>query len=577
MASITPSSDKVDTFLSNISTLSQERLKEDQERERLLQRNIDELRFSSRQGSPHKSSTLGLSHSAAYDRIEDGRLHNPLGREMSFKQTTSETPPPKPKRPPQLPSRPSGAVADNKKAPSLPRRRNQDELTYEDNKSDDEDAPPLPRRKGADPISFDINLIQPIARSDVSRNAKLAKSPEPIDRIVGEPQREKNVGLRSFLDMESDIKLGDINTKELGKISKESKEINNFPLSGSQNGRNKEVSSPSDKPNKAPKPSYLAFSAKNSSPSFEDDSKNMNKSKVIAAPEISTTGSSKKAFGSLGSTPIIENKKEPKISPENKTSSSVSKADKIGIGHSQERKSFPLKNAPPKPTKPPLKNFVEKDEEFLKNLKNNLGRKPPKPGKPSSELQTRKNHDDVNDTTHNKKPDPIPEALAQMNKIRSVPAPSSQSTDIKKDNTITGRSTLSQSSSDLSGGQPLRAQLSSVLKAKSFPLSNASVLSTPQRSTKETEKKEDTPNVKLSHTNKQRSKGPRRKLPKGISKTPSKSATPVEVNTSQEDATKETKDEPDTKKTPPPVNKDKKPNFHKPLKARLEVGQEVFI
>ncbi|CCE78629.1 Piso0_000654 [Millerozyma farinosa CBS 7064] len=576
MASITPSSDKVDTFLSNISTLSQERLKEDQERERLLQRNIDELRFSSRQGSPHKSSTLGLSHSGAYDRIEDGRLHN-YGREMSFKPSKSETPPIKPKRPPQLPSRPSGTVAGNNKAPALPRRRYQEDSTYEDSKSDDENAPPLPRRRVADPISFDINLIQPIARNDISRNPKPAKLSDPMNRTIGEPRREKNGGLRSFLDMESEIKLGDTNTKELEKISTESKEVNSFPSSGSLKGPNKDVISPLDKPKKAPKPSYLAYSAKNSPPNSEDDSKNMIKPKVMPKPETSKTGTTRKVFGSLGSTPIIEDKKDPKTLPENKTSSPVSKTNKIGTVLSEERKSLSLKSAPPKPAKPPLKNFVEKDEEFLKNLKNNLGRKPPKPGKPSTDLSTKKGNDSVNEMTHTKKPEQVPEALAQLNKIRSVPATSSQSTDIKKDNAIIGKNMSSQSSSDLSAGQPLRAQLSSVLKAKSFPLSHASTLSSPQRSIKEAEKKEDTPNVKLSHTNKQRSKGPRRRLPRSISKAPLKSAAPVAVKTLQEDATKETKEKTDTKKTPPPVNKSKKPGFNKPLKTRLEVGQEVFI
>lgn len=577
MASITPLSDKVDTFLSNISTLSQERLKEDQERERLLQRNIDELRFSLRQGSPHKSSTLGLLHSAAYDRIEDGRLHNKFGGEMSFKQSKSETPPPKPKRPPQLPLRPPGTVADNNKAPALPRRRNQEELTHEDSKSDNEDAPPLPRRKVADPVSFDINLIQPIARSDVIRNPKPAKSPDPINRIIGEPRREKNGGLRSFLDMESEIKLGDTNTKELGKISRESKEVNSFTSSGSQNSLNKDVTPPSDKPKKAPKPSYLAYLAKNSSPNSEDGSKNMNKPKVMPKPEASKPETTRKVFGSFGNALIIENKKDPKTLFENNISLSVSKTDKKGTGLSEERKLFPLKSAPPKPAKPPLKNFVEKDEELLKNLKSNLGRKPPKPGKPSAGLQTRKSNDDANDATHNKKPEQIPEALAQLNKIRLVPATSSQSTDIKKDNTILGKNILSHSSLDLSAGQPLRAQLSSVLKAKSFPLSNASTLCPSQPSTKEADKKEDTPNVKLSHTNKQRSRGPRRRLPNSIIKAPLKSATPVVVKTLQEDAKKETKEKTDTKKTPPPVNKNKKPSFNKPLKARLELGQEVFI
>lgn len=577
MTSMSPLSDKVNAFLSSISTLSQERLREDQERERLLQRNIDELRFSLRQGSPHKLSTFGSLHSAAYDRVNDDIPGNLLDMELSFKQIKSETPPPKPKRPPQLPARPSGSVADNKRAPALPRRRCQEESEQLDSNRETEDTPPLPRRRDG-PVSFDIDLIQPIARSNVSRNPKPARFPEPMNTAIEELRSKRNGKLRSFLDMETEIKLGDTNTIESSKISRESKEMDSSPSASSKNSSNEDVTRLLDKPKKAPKPSYLAYQAKNSSGDSHDSSKNTIKSKVMTKPQTRNIETTRKASDSLESTlnKTIESKKHPKVVPEKKTSLPAFKTDKTTAELSEQHKIVPLKK-PPIPAKPALKNFVEKDEEFLKNLKNNLGQKPPKPRKPSVGLQARNFNEKLNDAAHNKESEQIPEALAQLNKIKMVSATSSQVTDIKKDKTITRKSLMFESSLDLSTAQPLRTQLSSLLKAKSFPLSSGSTLAPTPCSMEKAEKKQDTPSVKLSHTNKQRSKGPRRRLPKSISKASLKNTTPVAEKVLQEDATKEIKERIDSKKTPPPVNKNKKPSFTRPLKARLEAGEEVFI
>lgn len=67
MADVSPSGRKVDDFLSSVSQLSQDRFKEDQQRQRHLQRNIDDLQLRLNSTSPVKYS----------DRSTYGRSQNP--------------------------------------------------------------------------------------------------------------------------------------------------------------------------------------------------------------------------------------------------------------------------------------------------------------------------------------------------------------------------------------------------------------------------------------------------------------------------------------------------------------------
>lgn len=157
-----PSSSKVDDFLSLLSLLSQRRLSEDLQRQRRLQRSIDELRH--RLGStspvrhpPRPQKPLHLAGSSA-----------PLLRE--------ETPPPMPPRP-----------ADESAPPMPPRQI-------------DETPPPRPPRPVVSAAPrLEINLVSPVARPPPRHDAAAAHRRAELPKSRDRP-------LRSFSEIETVIK-----------------------------------------------------------------------------------------------------------------------------------------------------------------------------------------------------------------------------------------------------------------------------------------------------------------------------------------------------------------------------------
>lgn len=130
MVDVSPSNKKVGDFLTSLSELSQSRIQEDQERQRELQRKVDELK--------RQSPTKGIEKRP--DNSEINSMNSSSGllsREphlLKFNRLLRED-----DRPP-LPRR---RRDDDEKSPPLPRRRVEHD-------SDDE-GPPLPRRKGNTP------------------------------------------------------------------------------------------------------------------------------------------------------------------------------------------------------------------------------------------------------------------------------------------------------------------------------------------------------------------------------------------------------------------------------------------
>lgn len=154
-----PSSRKVDDFLSSLSQLSQDRLKEDQQRQRQLQRDIDELRARLNSSSPTK--LMYSSSSGAVSGSKSGAREIPLlvfNRNAKFQ---SEAPP--------MPIRPR---SDDETPPPMPVRPGSDEATPPPMpaRPDSPPAPALPRRR-----EFDIDLMRPVAK---------AAPPKPVKKIV---------------------------------------------------------------------------------------------------------------------------------------------------------------------------------------------------------------------------------------------------------------------------------------------------------------------------------------------------------------------------------------------------------
>ncbi|ODV68591.1 hypothetical protein HYPBUDRAFT_152003 [Hyphopichia burtonii NRRL Y-1933] len=173
MVEVSPSTKKVDDFLSSLSQLSQERLREDQRRQRGLQRNIDELRERLGSSSPMKSSSIGINRSSSslghyHDEVPQLRFNRDMTSRDKFYQDlkdleASESPPPKPKRP-------SGSVFDTthddsaqEDPPSLPTRP---EYRFSSSRSSSPPPPALPKRRDLDSKPhIQIGLATPVARS----------------------------------------------------------------------------------------------------------------------------------------------------------------------------------------------------------------------------------------------------------------------------------------------------------------------------------------------------------------------------------------------------------------------------
>ncbi|KAL7663767.1 hypothetical protein ABC855_g3570 [[Candida] zeylanoides] len=166
-----PSSSKVDDFLSSLSSLSQQRLSEDSQRQRRLQRSIDELRRCS-------GSTSPVRHPP--------KPQKPLHLAGSAPSLREETPPPMPPRPadeaaPPMPPRPADEAA-----PPMPPR------------SIDETPPPRPPRPVVPGVSRpEINLVSPVARPPPRRDADHSNTASSMSR---------DRPLRSFSEIESVIK-----------------------------------------------------------------------------------------------------------------------------------------------------------------------------------------------------------------------------------------------------------------------------------------------------------------------------------------------------------------------------------
>ncbi|KAI5962496.1 uncharacterized protein KGF55_003572 [Candida pseudojiufengensis] len=163
-----PSSRKVDDFLTSLSQLSQERLKEDRQRQRELQKNIDELQ--SRSTNYKKSDKFNSTQSSYKLDIQDLKFNRNIDKDDNDEIT------------PKLPKR------RDENPPTLPKRKNE--------------TPPLPKRK---PDSF--GLLQPIARKEGKEvKPDTPKKPEKPGKSEKLERPRSNFKPGSFQEMEQRIK-----------------------------------------------------------------------------------------------------------------------------------------------------------------------------------------------------------------------------------------------------------------------------------------------------------------------------------------------------------------------------------
>lgn len=224
-----PSARKVDDFLSSLSQLSQDRLHEDQQRQREYQRNIDELRL--RLASPQKASNNPPSRPVKPETIR-------LSKAQFLSDLASLDAPPLPQRRenlPALPKRPGNLPPP----PELPRRRQDGVVSYQ---GDDWGV-----------IEPEISLMKPVARdlnrsfgysNNTTRNAdfrgKMSLRDDFSDVGMSEGSNfdyksEKNVKkYSSFADLERNIRAGKEPETEVKNVRDMEFSLGNGRASGNQ-------------------------------------------------------------------------------------------------------------------------------------------------------------------------------------------------------------------------------------------------------------------------------------------------------------------------------------------------------
>lgn len=695
MTEISPSSKKVDDFLSSISELSQERLREDQKRQRDLQRNIDDLRLRLNSSSPTKGSSYQqpVSYSSTRGHGDIPLLKfNRSGKLSSdhfstnMKNLDEDSPPEMPQRPssvvrqymgtriddipPPMPRRP--ANADEELPPPMPPRRDEKRS-----------GPPKPSKPSGMSSKFDVELINPVPMK-VKPELRLKQDfKEPSNKL--KTPSAYGHKYRSFIELENDIKKGsdlDSNTKDMvDDIFSVNSKTNPKPIKPIKSDKLSTKPNVKDKgertPNIVPKPTYLnALSATkyhSDSPLVQSVSSGTkqrfipdhNEPSDVSIIKQTSPQREKKPNSWLESaikkSDILES---PVKATNNQKDFSVKNTKPLEIGLLATRKSSERRrsdfNTPPKPPKPSLEKYTRTENELLKAQMQKLSSSknkaaPPKPAKPSiskyEEQDTGILKAQMQKLSHDKNPPPKPSKpspkkyqeednailISQMKKLgkKSSPSITRDSTEanpegltalaklkpvkpallslsktapsnpipepIRKlesmktsDRSLTSSAsperpvaTKPPSSSDLNVSEPSKSpasfqdQLSSIIRASTVPnvratkpasnIPRANTLPLREEATNATQSK-------LTHPNKGRSKGPKRRLPKKIANNVSTNEKAGGASGPSNTCQKSTQiNDFKQKKIPPPINKASKQKALDNLKPSRNFSGELFI
>lgn len=269
MASISRSDPVVDDFLSSLSQLSQARIREDQQRQRDLQRNIDGLKLRLNGGSPAKGVGRPDMASNSSSFTDSGITLLKFNRDLSyvdanktrnvedttFANESEEKGPDLPKRrylTEEGPKYPPRSSLDDDKPPILPARK--DILVRK--------VPPLKPPKTSKPVelnSFDVELLKPISRK--SDRPSIDKKVIPQKNGIGPKElsgveNSSSKHPRSFIDIENDIKISSISNTFDSRVEDliKSSNLNREPklAHGNKHGFDNQSSSPeaNSKPSK---------------------------------------------------------------------------------------------------------------------------------------------------------------------------------------------------------------------------------------------------------------------------------------------------------------------------------------
>lgn len=502
MAQLSPSSTKVDEFLSSLSQISQDRLRENHKRQRELQRDIDELRRTSPvHHNEHGITELKFNRSARgafYEKWKDSPPDLPT--------RPSDSPPmperPKPERPVKYGTKSSldALKQDKREKPERPKKPEWPEKP--------EKPPKLPTR----PLEFEeavVKIAKPVARVPEKATSK------PVINIPHYSARPKDLEgageVRSFGDLEKQIQAGsraykpEISKPEIVSKHEVSKSTPLEPLGVSTSkpvsrplvpSKPKELKEGKELESKFPvKPVKPSFGA-NKPGTFKPDAK----SDFNPKPDIKPAKPAKLSFKSFQEQDTQELKQQiQRLSPTKSAPISERKAltDAKPVGISPLR---PVKRSEPEVLKiPEALNALAK----LKPAKPTKPAKPEKPEKPAKA----------------KSPQPTKVGISQLSE--------SKSSGPVKPRTNSSLSTPTDSAA-LTDKQPdFRARLANVLRANTDPTVKAASQVESVRRTQSA-----TTSTKLTHPNKTRAKGPKRKLPKQLGSAPVSAPASISASTS---------------------------------------------
>ncbi|WEJ96993.1 hypothetical protein PSN45_004539 [Yamadazyma tenuis] len=545
MTQMSPSLDKVDDFLSQLSQLSQERLSEDQNRQQALERNIQSLRSSS--SSPHKRLDSFTPSKPAYTDVPSLKFNRD--------KRLGNTPPPKPQRPkPNLQE-----SRDESPPPLLPRRREETPpaLPRRRDASEDEQTPPLPQRRylktppqkpSQKPGDFTIDLVKPVSAPTAHKIKPLASRGSSNQREVSDSQEKR---FRSFAEVENSIKGEPAKPAKPSKSDGLSSSIS--PSSATSGVVDAVAASQNSKP-LGEKPVIAAKFVPQT-----DEVEVVSPTRGIRSTSWIDSAQSRSPIRNRSPVTPITMKPKPQVKPK--------------VEANLETKATPKPVIiKPKPivetfTKPSYDNYKSKDNEPLLSQLAKMKDKPkpvPKP-KPADLAKY-----DENTTT---------ELKTQLTKLASNKTSSQPIKPIKpsvmkykeQDTSLLNSqiSRLGKRTALESAPVDFKSQLNSIIRVTTAPQLGgppATKLHQLERSQSfPIEKRPDTESTsKLTHPQKSRAKGPKRRLPKNLNRgtsMPSSAEAKKFPPPTNKDSTLETKkaSTPETKKVPPPINKASKP------------------
>lgn len=211
MTQVSPSSKKVDDFLSGLSQLSQNKIREDEQRQRELQRSIEELKRlnSTSPAKPDYDELTPVNSLMISDSVPTLKFSRSSGpTEYKSRLDIYEE-----ENPPKLPKRRNIESNEDEDAPKLPRRPESTEPV-------EENPPPLPTRKFAYSTSdLNINLLQPTGRKGPIPVAKPKQtSNHSFPEFKAKSGSTGGGTIKSFSQIEAEIKNRDVSQTEDSKL-----------------------------------------------------------------------------------------------------------------------------------------------------------------------------------------------------------------------------------------------------------------------------------------------------------------------------------------------------------------------